>query len=449
MAVGLNKAELAGVDAVRAVRPEHFSPALPSSSEGFGISYHGKMPEGEILAPITSRYLKISKSHDLEAETINSNGFVWGDNWFALHSLIESGERAQLIYLDPPYSTGMNFASRGQEHAYNDLLGKAEYIEFMRRRLVLMRELLQEDGSIYVHIGHQMVAELKLVLDEIFGPQNFRNLITRKKCSSKNSTRNQYANLNDYILFYTKSKKYIWNQPKKKATAEWIAKEYNKNDERGQYKLVPLHAPGVRNGATGENWRGIPPPKGKHWQYAPETLEELDASGNIYWSKTGNPRKKVYLEENKGLALTDYWDDYRDAHHQSVLITGYPTEKNFEMMKMIVAASSVEGGLVIDPFSGSGSTIHAADMLKRRWIGIDESFLSAKTIVSRLLDGRQPMGDFVSRMERLDMLSELEERRLIRREVGASEFQIYVDSHITKTHSLNIKELRQLLRSCS
>ncbi|MEC5160579.1 MULTISPECIES: site-specific DNA-methyltransferase [unclassified Janthinobacterium] len=446
MAIGLNKAELVGIDSVRATRPEHFSPALPSSSEGFTISYRGKLPESEILIPVSSKYLQISKSNDLECSVPHSNGFIWGDNWYGLHSLIESAEKAQLIYLDPPYATGMDFASRKQEHAYNDSLGQSAYIEFMRRRLILMRELLEQDGSIYVHIGHQMVAELKLILDEIFGPQNFKNIIVRRKCSSKNSTRHQYANLNDYILFYTKSKNYIWNQPKKKATADWIAKEYTKNDERGQYKLVPLHAPGIRNGATGENWRGVPPPKGKHWQFAPSTLDELDAAGNIHWSKTGNPRKKIYLEENKGLALTDYWDDYRDAHHQSILITGYPTEKNFDMMKTIIGASSIEGGLVIDPFCGSGSTIHAAETLKRRWIGIDESFLSAKTVISRLQDGRQPMGDFVDRMNEVNLFGKLETPQSVRRETSALEFQVYVDTHIAISLGAEVSELRQLLR---
>ena len=97
------------------------------------------------------------------------------------------------------------FKCRELKHAYKDNMGEAEYLEFMRRRLILMRECLEDNGSIYVHIGHQMLAHLKVVMDEIFGANNFRNLITRRKCSSKNFTRNQYANLNDYILFYTKN----------------------------------------------------------------------------------------------------------------------------------------------------------------------------------------------------------------------------------------------------
>ncbi|EPO2721303.1 site-specific DNA-methyltransferase, partial [Escherichia coli] len=99
-----------------------------------------------------------------------------------------------------------------------------------------------------------------------------------------------------------------------------------------------------------------------------------------HWSKTGNPRRKVYLTDDKSIGYTDYWEEFRDAHHQSILVTGYPTEKNFNMMKLIVGASSNPGDLVIDPFCGSGSTLHAASLLQRKWIGIDESLFAAKTV---------------------------------------------------------------------
>ncbi|AYY60053.1 site-specific DNA-methyltransferase [Burkholderia multivorans] len=444
MAVGLNKSELAGADSTRAVRTKHYSPPLPVTAE-VTLTYPGKLDAAEVLSPVSSRYVRIGHSGAAEQEGLYANGVVWADNWFALHSIIESGEKAQLIYLDPPYSTGLGFASRSQEHAYNDSLDGAAYIEFMRRRLILMREALDDAGSIYLHIGHQMVAELKLVMDEVFGRKNFRNIISRRKCSSKNSTRHQYSNLNDYVLFYTKTSDYIWNQPEKKADAAWLAKEYGKVDERGQYKLVPIHAPGVRNGETGKEWRGMLPPVGKHWQYIPAKLDELDAAGEIYWSKNGNPRRKVYLPENKGVALTDYWDDYRDAHHQSVLITGYPTEKNFEMMKMLVAASSEADGLVIDPFCGSGSTLHAAEMLGRRWIGIDESISAVKTTVKRLRNGRQPMGDYVNSPPMADLFSETAVEPT-RREHVAEEFELYVDSEIAALHPEQTAELSELIR---
>jgi len=242
-----------------------------------------------------------------------------------------------------------------------------------------------------------MLAHLKVVMDEVFGEKNFRNLIARRKCSSKNFTTKQYSNLNDYVLFYTKSNTYKWNQPGIAPDKAWIDKEYTKVDDFGRrYKLVPVHAPGTRNGETGKEWKGKMPPKGKHWQYKPSKLDEFDRQGDIHWSKTGNPRRKVYWTKDKKLSLSDYWMDYRDAHHQSIKITGYPTEKNFEMLKMIVGASSDEGDLVVDPFNGSGTTIHAAKELNRRYIGMDASFTAAKATIERFRYGVKAMGDYVN-----------------------------------------------------
>ena len=439
MAVGLNKAELTGNDSVIANKSNHFIPPLPPAKVKVKLDYPGKLPEIDILIPVQTTYKSLTKGHRL-TNKVEPNSIMWGDNWFALHSLIDSGVKAQLVYLDPPYSTGLDFESRSQEHAYNDTMADATYIEFMRRRFILIRELLDDTGSIYVHIGNQMVSELKIILDEVFGANNFRNLITRRKCSSKNFTKHQYSNLTDYLLFYSKSDRYIWNQPSNMPDPEWIAKEYSKTDDRGQYKLVPIHAPGVRRGETGAEWRGMMPPPGKHWQYIPSKLDVFDKLGEIHWSKTGNPRRKIYLKDNKVLPLTDYWDQYRDAHHQSILITGYPTEKNFDMMKMIVGASSNPGDLVVDPFSGSGSTIHAAELLGRKWVGIDQSFLAAKTSISRMLNGRKPMGDYVKSTETADLFSTLKIHESL-----SADFNVYVDNEISESFPNEFSELSRFL----
>jgi adenine-specific DNA-methyltransferase len=138
------------------------------------------------------------------------------------------------------------------------------------------------------------------------------------------------------------------------------------------------------------------PPPGKHWQYAPSKLEELDRQGDMHWSKNGNPRRKVYWTAEKKRTLTDYWDQYRDAHHQSIQITGYPTEKNLDMIKMIVGASSNPGDLVIDPFCGSGTTLQAARDQDRRFLGVDASFTAAKATLKRMRHGLEAMGDYVN-----------------------------------------------------
>lgn len=399
MATGSVKGEKHGSDAITAaVVAEEFFP-LPDGRDNIELSYPNKATESDIIRPSGHMFLRPKNgSFERAVKGIKPNAYLLSDNFFGMQKLLEThAGKVSLIYLDPPFQTGLEFQSRQLKHAYKDLLAPATYLEFMRRRLILMRELLADNGSLYLHIGHQMVFHLKVLLDEIFGKNNFRNMIVRKKCSSKNYTKNQYPNLHDYILFYTKSSDYIWNQPTKPADEDWINKEYTKKDDDGRYKLVPIHAPGTRNGETGKPWRGKMPPKGKHWQVPPAKLDELDRDGLIHWSKNGNPRRKVYLSDDKQLPLTDYWDDYRDAHHQSVKITGYPTEKNFGMLKVIVGASSNAGDLVIDPFCGSGTTLHAAEDLGRKWIGIDESFTSAETVFGRFTNGLSPMGDFVEK----------------------------------------------------
>lgn len=398
MATGISKHEQLSLDAISASDfcDEH-SP-LPPPEAGVGLSYENKAGLDKIITPASRSYVQVGADQDVSPATgeFPDNSFVLDDNFFALNDFLRTSRKATLFYLDPPYGTGLDFQSRNLEHAYKDSMGQAEYVEFMRRRLILMRECLTEEGSIYVHIGHQMLAHLKVVMDEIFGADNFRNLITRRKCSSKNFTSKQYANLNDFILFYSKGRNYTWNQPAVDAEDDWILKEYPKTDRFGRrYKLVPIHAPGTRNGETGKPWRDMMPPPGKHWQYVPEKLEELDRQGDIHWSKNGNPRRKVYWTADKKRPMTDYWDQFRDAHHQSIQITGYPTEKNLDMVKMIVGASSNPGDLVIDPFCGSGTTIQAARDQGRRFIGMDASFTAAKATMRRMRHGLEAMGDYV------------------------------------------------------
>jgi adenine-specific DNA-methyltransferase len=284
----------------------------------------------------------------------------------------------------------------------------------MRRRLIVIRELLAPDGSIYIHIGHQMMAHLKVLADEIFGAENFRNIIIRRKCSSKNYTSKSLPNIHDYILFYTKGKDYIWNPPGAPPSAEWINKEYTKCDAKGRYKLVPIHAPGIRAGETGKAWRDMMPPPGKHWQLTPGKLDQLDLEGSIHWSKNGNPRRKVYLTEDKQQNLTDYWSDFRDAHHQSIKITGYPTEKNFDMIRTIIKASSNPGDIVCDCFMGSGTTLEAAQKEGRKWLGIDSSPEAIRTTLNRLTGGRKAMGDFVAGQSEEQVLFELDPPTAVR-----------------------------------
>jgi adenine-specific DNA-methyltransferase len=357
------------------------------------LAYEGKSPEKAVLATEPA-------SISLHWSGGDTNRLYYGDNLPILAHLLTDQAiwgKVKLIYLDPPFATNSIFQSRNLANAYHDLLVGAPYIEFLRQRLILLRELLAEDGSIYVHLDTNMAFPIKVIMDELFGQQNFRNWITRRKCSHKNYTRKSYGNIADYILFYTKSATYTWNRSLEAWTDERAKKEYPcVEEETGRrYKKVPIHAPGTRNGATGKPWRGKLPPPGKHWQYSPEQLEIMDARGEIYWSPTGNPRRKIYLDQSKGVAVQDIWLDFRDTRNQNVHTTGYPTEKNTDMMARIIAASSNPNDLVLDSFSGSGTTLAMASQLDRRWVGIDQSSEAIHATLKRFSQGAEPMGDFV------------------------------------------------------
>jgi len=334
----------------------------------------------------------------------HNNKLFFGDNLPILLTLVDNPDikgKVKLIYIDPPYSTNSVFQAKGQKDAYHDLLQGANYLEFIRERLFLMREILAENGSIYIHLDENMAFEVKLIMDEVFGKNNYRNWITRRKCSTKNTTKNRFGNVSDYILFYTKTSSFIWNRPYDKWEEDKILKEYPCVEvETGRrYKKVPIHAPGVRNGETGKSWRGMLPPQGKHWQYTPTRLEEMDSNGEIYWSATNNPRRKVYFDDTKGIPKQDIWLEYRDSINQNTLLTGYPTEKNMDMLETIVMASSNPGDIVLDCFCGSGSTLQAAYKNDRQWIGIDNSIEAICATLRRFHMGVTSVGDYVNPKE--------------------------------------------------
>ncbi|MBI5387330.1 MAG: site-specific DNA-methyltransferase [Verrucomicrobia bacterium] len=375
------------------------------------LAYEGKKPTRDILLTPPAHCCQLWPEQQDEAPV---NRLYFGDNLPIVAALTHDQEvcgKVRLVYIDPPYATKSVFQSRNQADAYADLLEGAHYLEFLRERLILLRELLADDGSIYVHLDDNMAFLGKAVMDEVFGRANFRNWITRKKCNPKNYTRKAYGNVADFILFYSKSDNYVWHRPVEPWTAERAAKEYQ-YVEAGtgrRYKKVPVHAPGVRNGETGQLWRGVKPPPGKHWQYPPRVLDEMDARGEIYWSPTGNPRRKIYFDQSEGVAIQDIWMDFRDAHNQNIAVSGYPTEKNPSLLQRLIKASSDPGDLVLDCFSGSGTTLSVASHLGRRWIGVDNSREAISATLRRFGKGLEPMGDFVTKLESSDREEESSE----------------------------------------
>lgn len=384
-------------DSVQIVSSEHF----PFETD-YEISYKGKTPEREI---INTTY---SEKYETLYGEFKKNKLFYGDNLDVLRFLLQNDNslkgKVKLIYIDPPYGTNSVFQSRNQKDSYRDDLVGSHFIEFIRRRLILLRELLSEDGSIYVHLDSNMTSQIKVIMDEVFGSKNFRGFITRKKCSNKNSTRNTYGNISDYILFYSKTDNFTWHRATSVWTDQKILKEYPCIDEATgrRYKKVPIHAPGIRNGETGKEWKGMLPPPGKHWQYTPEKLDDFDRNGDIYWSANGNPRRKVYLDTDKGIPVQDIWLDTQDSLNQSIKITGYPTEKNPDLLKRIIEASSNKGDIVLDCFAGSGTTLGVAQQLGRKWIGIDNSSEAIDNILKRFFKGLEGMGDYVNGKNGLD-----------------------------------------------
>jgi adenine-specific DNA-methyltransferase len=367
---------------------------LEKSRLNIELTYKDK--EGEVLSNIQPISLNEVKRFSRGPPDEWYNLLIFGDNLPAMKALLNRPDikgQVRLVYIDPPFSTNQVFrsgasrtstisSSREDQSAYQDLLVGAEYIEFLRKRLILLKELLADDGSIYVHIDWKMGHYVKVLMDEIFGQEHFINDIARIKCNPKNFERKGYGNIKDMILFYSKTDNFVWNGSYMGYTRQQLERLFPKVDKDGRrYTTNPLHAPGeTENGPTGQPWRGMLPPKGRHWRYPPEVLEQLDRQGLIEWSKTGNPRKKIYADEyvKKKMYRQDIWE-FKDPPYPS-----YPTEKNLEMLKVIVEASSNRGDIVLDCFSGSGTTLIASEQLGRRWIGIDNSSKAIEVTLKRL-----------------------------------------------------------------
>jgi len=319
---------------------------------------------------------------------------IKGDNLEIMKYLLDEGGlkgKIELVYIDPPFSTNNVFRmseekansisrSNSDNVAYDDRLTGSEYLEFIRERLILLKELMSEKASIYFHIDYRIGHYVKVLMDEVFGKEHFINDIARIKCNPKNFGRRAFGNIKDLILFYSKTGRHVWNDPKSRFSEEDIKRLFKKIDEDGRrYTTIPLHAPGeTKDGPTGKRWREMLPPKGRHWRSEPSVLEELDKKGLIEWSKNGVPRRKIYADEKYGKKIQDIIE-FKDPQYPV-----YPTEKNLDLLKLLVETSSNKDGIVLDCFCGSGTTLKAAQDLGRKWIGIDKSEEAIKVALKRL-----------------------------------------------------------------
>lgn len=279
------------------------------------------------------------------------------------------------------------------------------YLVMIGSRLVELRRVLKNTGSLYLHCDPTASHYLKILLDGIFGHDNFRNEIIWKRTSAHNSAK-RWGPIHDTILYYSKTKDAIWNATCQDFETAKLEKIYSRQDENGTYATGDLTGAGVRNGESGQEWRGVNPTlKGRHWavperslpewfekpvNYALLTVQEklniLDQHDLIYWpdKQGGMPAFKRYLTEDKKIPVQDVITDISPISPTSQERLGYPTQKPVELLERIIKTSSNEGDVVLDPFCGCGTAIHAAQKLKRKWIGIDITHLAIGIIRQRM-----------------------------------------------------------------
>lgn len=228
-----------------------------------------------------------------------------------------------------------------------------------------------------------------MLLDGVFGAESFLNEIIWKRTSAHSSAK-RYGPVHDTLLFYARSDDFLWNAQYQPHDPEYLETFFDQEDAEGRkWKRMNLTGAGIRHGETGKSWRGIDiTAKGRHWAHPPSVLEQFDQQGRIHWPKKagGMPRLKQYPEDLKGIPLQDVFTDIRPMHNLAAERLGYPTQKPQALLERIISASSNPGDVVLDPFCGCGTTIHAAQKLGRQWIGIDITYLAINLIKRRLKD---------------------------------------------------------------
>lgn len=365
------------------------------------------------------------------------NQLFYGDNLGVLRDHIAS-ESVDLIYLDPPFNSNANynilFKSKTGEgadsqieafedtwhwndtaeeafdqvirsgntnaaeliRAFRGFLGENDmmaYLSMMAIRLIELHRVLKPTGSLYLHCDPTASHYLKLLLDSVFGPERYRNEITWKRTTTHSDSKT-WSRVADTILFYTKGRDFTWNTPREPHSEEYLAAKYRHDDHdgRGLYRLDNMVSPNPRPNMMYE-WLGFPSPQ-MGWRYQRETMQRLHDEGRVWYPRladgsysTGKrPQLKRYLSEMQGGVMGTIWTDISPINSQAQERLGYPTQKPLALLKRIIATSSNEGDIVLDPFCGCGTAVHAAEKLGRKWVGIDVTHLAIALIEKRMKD---------------------------------------------------------------
>lgn len=364
------------------------------------------------------------------------NLLYYGDNLDVLRRHI-ADEGVDLVYLDPPFNSNQDYNVLFGEHngtraaaqikafedtwrwdeeaarayqetvergghvseamqAFRRLLSESDmlaYLSMMAPRLVELRRVLKSTGNIYLHCDPTASHYLKILMDAIFDPRNFRGEVTWRRTGTHSDAK-RWSPVADILLHYSKADEFTWNPLHLPHGEEYVAEKYRFQDPDGRrYMLDNMTSPKPRPNMMYE-WKGHPsPPLG--WRYSKETMARLDAEGRIWYpdSKQKRPRLKRYLAEMAGVLVGNVWTDIDPINSRAAERLGYPTQKPQALLERIIAASTNEGDTVLDPFCGCGTTIAAAQALKRNWIGIDITHLAIGLIKNRLRDS---FGDTVA-----------------------------------------------------
>lgn len=386
--------------------PDYKHLLFPPERQEYELVYAGKEREEDILAETMAVPLQPVKTFGEAGDGEWHNMLIFGDNLQAMKTLLQwkaegrlvnpDGSRGvKLVYIDPPFATKQEFRGSQDERAYQDKVAGAQFLEFLRRRLVLLRELLTPDGVIYIHLDWRKGHYVKVLADDVFGEHRFRNEIVWQRTSARSDSRT-YNHIHDTIFFYSRGDELYFDTQYTGYDEDYLEKFYRHRDPDGRlYSLGDLTARGIRRGETGKPWRGIDPGElGNHWKVPPSVLDELDRQGRIYWPPTGRmPRLKQYLDERKGLPLQSIWSDISPVQYAAKENCAYPTQKPEKLLERMLLASSRPGDIVLDAFAGSGTTLAVAEKLGRRWIGIDCGKLAIYTIQKRMLTLREGIGN--------------------------------------------------------
>ena len=339
-----------------------------------------------------------------------SNKLIWGDNKLILSSLnngplreeIEAQGGIKLIYIDPPFDVGADFSmdieigdntftkkpNVLEELAYRDTWGRGadSFIAMIYERLVLMRDLLAEDGSIYVHCDWRVNSYMRLVLDEVFGKGNFRNEIIWRRSYSHNDG-NKFGIITDTVFWFSKSNKWTYKKVFIPRTEKETEQEYPYTDQESgrRYKSVSMNAAGQGETRNFGKYGLLSPPKGRHWIWTQDRIDSALADGLIFFSSRDVPRYKQFADDIKGKQVQNLWFDFMAISSQAKELLSYPTQKPEKLIDRIIKASSNENDIVADFFCGSGTTAAVAEKFGRKWIVSDLGKFAIHTTRKRML----------------------------------------------------------------